>query len=193
MTKKNSNAALVYSFLYKIVEVSASVQLCPNSVFLFKCSKKCLEEHWIINVGVAIVFLILCFWMPTYCQQSLVIAPRSCLCGMSFMFLLRSLGFHGVFQGTGGGEHPGQLCDCVWTHGWGDGLWLPPDHRKQDLAGVSTVLWWCGTASETLGVHSSFVFCCHLPLPFHTSLIAKLPITQFWCWQSALPSRRCIQ
>lgn len=45
-------------------------------------------------------------------------------------------GFQGVLQGTGGGEHPRQLCDGVRADGWGDGLRLPPDDWQQNPSGV---------------------------------------------------------
>lgn len=46
-------------------------------------------------------------------------------------------GIHRVLQRAGGGEHPGQLCGCLWAPGWIDGLWIPSNDRQQDPTRVS--------------------------------------------------------
>lgn len=48
-------------------------------------------------------------------------------------------GVHRVLQRAGGGEHPGQLCGCLWALGWTDGLWIPSNDRQQDPTRVSNI------------------------------------------------------
>ena len=45
-----------------------------------------------------------------------------------------------VLQGTGGGEHPRQLCGHLRAHGRDDGLWISTDNREQDSPGVRSRL-----------------------------------------------------